>query len=98
MSCPQLVGGLAESADEETVGFPELAAGGGAEGMEERRGGSLLRLGAMVGVLAQDRRGSQRLTSGACEVRCGLLCDLMDEPERAASPGFLGQVLPAGEG
>jgi hypothetical protein len=66
--------------------------------VEERRGRSLLMSGPVVGVLAQDRRGSQRLASRARPMDRGLRLDLLDEMDGPASPGLLGQVLPAGEG
>src|SRR4029077_7171120 len=52
----------------------------------------------MVGMLAQDRRGSQRLAPRSRQVPYGLLCDLLDEVASPGAPSVLGQVLPAGEG
>jgi hypothetical protein len=66
--------------------------------MEEWRGRSLLMPGPMVGVFAEDRRVSQRLAPRARQMDRGLFLDLLDEMDGPASPGLLGQVLPAGEG
>ena len=65
--------------------------------MDEGSGGALGVGGAAVGMLAADGGGAEHLVSRVGSTRGGLLLDVGDHREGALSPGFLGEVLPAGE-
>ncbi len=88
---------LPEACYKPSIGLPESPPYAGAHCMEERSGRSLRMLRPIMGVLTQNRRDPQRLTSRSRGPGCGLLFDLMDQVKGAFSPDWLRKVSPAGE-
>jgi hypothetical protein len=81
-SQPAIVAG---KLDQEILRVHQKHSRAGTDRVEERCGRSLLLLGTMVRMPAQDGRGPQRLGSGSRQVRRGLGLDL---PKGAESAGF----------
>jgi hypothetical protein len=79
------------------IRLPELAANPFARGAEERRGRSLLMLRTIMGMLAQDRGGGERLALLPRHPRRGFLFDLMNQVASEPSPDVFRWMLPAGQ-
>jgi hypothetical protein len=96
ISRSQFLGGIPEDGDEPGIAFVELSADGLAERMEQGRGRFLQTRGAMVRVLSQDRRDSERFAAGGGPPGGSFGFDLREDVQSPVLPTVRGKVLPAG--